>query len=97
MNIRWIKDEDRKPDDIRGPWMISQIIHFYDVLYQIHISKDNAGFYTLCIISSTKENIDLQVNDIPMSKYDDSSILVFAHKVFEIYLIHYDELMECKK
>ena len=92
MNIRWYKAK-RARKDIRGPFMNSQCIIIFNVLYQIYIANDINGFYSLHICSSDKTKTDISINDIPMSKYDDSSILVFAHEVFELYLTDYDKLM----
>ena len=92
MIIRWYKAK-RARKDIRGPFMDSQCISIFNVLYQIYIAKNINGFYSLYICSSDETKTDLSINGIPMSKYDDSSILVFAHELFDHYITDYDGLM----
>ena len=87
MIIKWLKDPLRSSYHIRGPWMFSEPLSIFNSWYYIYIAKDINGFYSLSILSNDENKNDLYVNDIPMSKYDDTSVLVLAHEVFEYYIL----------
>lgn len=82
MNIKWNKIPIT-PNTIRSPLYYANVTKCKIELF-INIAFDkNRMYYSLHIYDKNDFKRAINIRDIPMCIYDDTSILVFAHEVVE--------------